>query len=207
MLGKFGFDKNKADTKIEELSGGEKARLLFCMMSYNAPHIMLLDEPTNHLDMDARAALIQALNGYDGCVILVSHDPHLVEAVADQLWLVKDGAVEDFNGDLDAYRELIIEQRKKERSGSKKEKNKDGKDSRGGKNKSKNKKNYSLEKAEQNLSRWSKEVQELENEMASEKAVMHSGFMNDLLDRYKIAQKEFETAEAAWLEEVEKESA
>jgi ATP-binding cassette, subfamily F, member 3 len=204
MLGKFGFDKNKADTKIDELSGGEKARLLFCMMSYNAPHIMLLDEPTNHLDMDARAALIQALNGYDGCVILVSHDPHLVEAVADQLWLVKDGAVEDFNGDLDAYRELIIEQRKKERSGSKKEKNKD---SRGGKNKSKNKKNYALEKAEQNLSRWSKEVQELENEMASDKATMHSGFMNDLLDRYKIAQKEFETAEAIWLETAEKESA
>jgi ATP-binding cassette subfamily F protein 3 len=208
MLGKFGFDKGKADTRIEELSGGEKARLLFCMMSYDAPHIMLLDEPTNHLDMDARAALIQALNGYDGCVILVSHDPHLVEAVADQLWLVKDGAVTDFNGNLEEYRELIIEQRRKERSGAKKEKNKDNNEGRGGKNnRSKNKRNYALEKAEQNLSRWSKEVQELENEMSSEKALMHSGFMNDLLDRYKVAQKEFEQAETTWLEESEKASA
>ncbi len=207
MLGKFGFDKGKADTRIEELSGGEKSRLLFCMMSYDAPHIMLLDEPTNHLDMDARSALIQALNSYEGCVILVSHDPHLVEAVVDQLWLVKDGGVENYTGNLDEYRDLVIEQRRKERSGTKKEKNKENKGNKGGKNKSKNKRNYILEKAEQSLSRWSKEVQELENEMASEKALMHSGFMNDLLDRYKIAQKEFEESETAWLEAQEKAAA
>ena len=93
LLGSFGFDKGKADTKVGELSGGEKARLLFCIMSRHAPQVMLLDEPTNHLDMDARAALIEALNNYEGCVILVSHDPHLVEAVATQLWIVKDGTV------------------------------------------------------------------------------------------------------------------
>ena len=122
MLGKFGFDKGKADTKIEELSGGEKARLLFCMMSYNAPHIMLLDEPTNHLDIDARAALIQALNNYEGCVILVSHDPHLLESVVDQLWLVKDAAVTNFAGDLEDYKALVVEQRRREKSGAKKEK-------------------------------------------------------------------------------------
>jgi ATP-binding cassette subfamily F protein 3 len=122
MLGRFGFDKAKADTRIEELSGGEKARLLFCLMSHDAPHVMLLDEPTNHLDIDARAALIQALNGYDGCVVLVSHDPHLVEAVADRLLLVKDGSVTAYNDDLEAYRELVIEQRRKERSQDKKKK-------------------------------------------------------------------------------------
>jgi len=77
---------------------------------------MLLDEPTNHLDIEARAALIQALNGYNGCVILVSHDPHLVEAVADQLLLVKDGTVAPYHNDLEAYRRLVIEQRQKERS-------------------------------------------------------------------------------------------
>lgn len=71
-IGKFGFDKHKADTRVAELSGGEKARLLFCLMSFNAPHIMLLDEPTNHLDIDAREALMQALNNYNGAVILVS---------------------------------------------------------------------------------------------------------------------------------------
>lgn len=194
MLGKFGFDKGKADTKIEELSGGEKARLLFCMMSYNAPHIMLLDEPTNHLDMDARAALIQALNGYDGCVILVSHDPHLVESVADQLWLVKDGVVEDFNGDLEAYRNLVVEQRRKERSGSKKEKSE-----KKNNKKSRNNNPNDAEKAEKKLTQWTNEVRELEIQMTSDKAVNHAAFMNDLLEKYSQAQKQVEIAEAEWL--------
>jgi ATP-binding cassette subfamily F protein 3 len=112
ILSRFGFDKRKADTKIGELSGGEKARLLFCLMSYDAPHIMLLDEPTNHLDIDARQALIQALNEYNGAVILVSHDPHLVECVADQLWLVDGGKCRPFKDDLEEYRKYVIRQRK-----------------------------------------------------------------------------------------------
>ena len=115
MLSRFGFDKHKADTKTGGLSGGEKARLLFCLMSYDAPHIMLLDEPTNHLDMDAREALMQALNNYSGAVILVSHDTHLVECVADQLWLVADGKCKPYDDDLDAYRKLVIRQRRLER--------------------------------------------------------------------------------------------
>jgi ATP-binding cassette subfamily F protein 3 len=115
LLGQFGFNKFKADTKVGELSGGEKARLLFCLMSFHAPHIMLLDEPTNHLDMDAREALIQALNNYTGAVILVSHDPHLVECVAEQLWLVADGQCKSFDDDLDAYRKQVIKQRRLER--------------------------------------------------------------------------------------------
>ena len=114
-LSGFGFDKHKADTKVGELSGGEKARLLFCLMSFDAPHIMLLDEPTNHLDIDAREALMQALNNYTGAIILVSHDPHLVECVADQLWLVADGTCKPFDDDLDAYRKLVIKQRRMER--------------------------------------------------------------------------------------------
>lgn len=120
-LGQFGFDKDKADTKVGELSGGEKARLLFCLMGYDAPHIMLLDEPTNHLDMDAREALMQALNNYTGAVILVSHDPHLVETVADRLWLVADGTCEPFEDDLEAYRNLVVQQRRREREGAKQE--------------------------------------------------------------------------------------
>ncbi len=200
LLGKFGFDKGKSDTKIEELSGGEKARLLFCMMSYDAPHIMLLDEPTNHLDMDARAALTQALNGYDGCVILVSHDPHLVEAVADQLWLVQDGSVVDFNGDLEAYRTLVVEQRRKERAGAKKEKSeKRNKKSRGRDN--------AAEKAERKLTQWTEEVRQLEIQMESEKALTHSDFMNDLLEKYQHAQKKMEEAETEWLQEQEKAAA
>ena len=120
-LGQFGFDKHKADTKVGELSGGEKARLLFCLMSLDAPHIMLLDEPTNHLDMDAREALMQALNNYNGAVILVSHDPHLVESVADRLWLVADGTCKPYEDDLEAYKALVVQQRRKERENVKKE--------------------------------------------------------------------------------------
>jgi ATP-binding cassette subfamily F protein 3 len=123
MLSRFGFDKRKADTKVGDISGGEKARLLFCLMSFEAPHIMLLDEPTNHLDIDAREALIQALNNYSGAIILVSHDPHLVECVADQLWLVADGTCKPYDDDLDAYRQLVIRQRRLEREKVKKEGN------------------------------------------------------------------------------------
>lgn len=115
MLSRFGFDKSKADTKVGGLSGGEKARLLFCLMSYDAPHIMLLDEPTNHLDIDAREALMQALNNYNGAIILVSHDTHLVECVADQLWLVADSKCKPYDDDLEAYRKLVVRQRKMER--------------------------------------------------------------------------------------------
>lgn len=119
-LFRFGFDKHKADTKVGELSGGEKARLLFCLMSCDAPHILLLDEPTNHLDMDAREALMQALNNYPGAVILVSHDPHLVSCVAEKLWLVADGKCVSFDGDIDDYKEFVIRQRREENGRNKK---------------------------------------------------------------------------------------
>ena len=111
-LGRFGFEQSKADTPIKNLSGGEKARLLFANMSRTAPHIMLLDEPTNHLDVDAREALVEALNTYDGAVVLVSHDPHLVELVCDRLWLVDDGKCKQFDGDLDDYKRQLMEARR-----------------------------------------------------------------------------------------------
>lgn len=119
VLGKFGFSKPLSDNTISSLSGGEKARLLFALMSHDAPHLLLLDEPTNHLDMDAREGLVNALNGFKGAVILVSHDPSMVERVADRLWLVADGTCHDFDGDLDAYRAHVIAQRRKERRAEK----------------------------------------------------------------------------------------
>ena len=100
-LGGFGFEQEKAETPVAALSGGEKARFLFAMMSVDAPHLMLLDEPTNHLDVDAREALVQALNDYEGAVVLVSHDPHLVDLVCDRLWLVGGGTCDPFDGDLE----------------------------------------------------------------------------------------------------------
>ncbi|HIP77748.1 MAG TPA: ABC transporter ATP-binding protein [Kiloniellaceae bacterium] len=116
QLGRFGFGVDRAEVKVGKLSGGEKARLLFALMSRDAPHVLILDEPTNHLDVDSRQALIQALGAFEGAVILVSHDPHLIELTADRLWLVAEGTVTAFDGDMDDYRKLLMEQRRQERS-------------------------------------------------------------------------------------------
>ena len=107
-LAAFGLGQEKAVTKIADLSGGEKARLLFAAMTYNAPGLLILDEPTNHLDIDGRDALISALNDYRGSVILITHDLHLTELIADTLWLVKDGTVKPYDGDLEDYRRLLL---------------------------------------------------------------------------------------------------
>ncbi|SCA57622.1 Uncharacterized ABC transporter ATP-binding protein YheS [Candidatus Terasakiella magnetica] len=115
QLGRFGFEGERADSKIEKLSGGEKARLLFALMSYEAPHIMFLDEPTNHLDVDSREALVQAINNYDGAVVIVSHDPHLLELTCDRLWIVEKGDCKAFDGDLNEYKRQLIESRKGEK--------------------------------------------------------------------------------------------
>ncbi|HUL09443.1 MAG TPA: ABC-F family ATP-binding cassette domain-containing protein [Candidatus Acidoferrum sp.] len=113
-LGRFGFQQDKALTKVSALSGGEKARLLFALMSRESPHVLLLDEPTNHLDIDSRQALVQAINSFEGTVVLVSHDPHLIELTADRLWLVAGGQVKSFEGDMDDYRKLLLEERRAE---------------------------------------------------------------------------------------------
>ncbi len=106
-LGRFGFSQERADTRIADLSGGEKARLLFALMTVHRPHLLLLDEPTNHLDIVSRQALIEALNAFAGAVVLVSHDPHLIELTADRLWLVDGGQAKPFDGDLDDYRTRV----------------------------------------------------------------------------------------------------
>ena len=104
QLARFGLDAARAETKVSELSGGEKGRLLLALATRDAPHLLILDEPTNHLDIDAKEALIRALADYTGAVLLITHDPHLVELVADRLWLVADGTATAFDGDMDDYR-------------------------------------------------------------------------------------------------------
>ena len=106
--GAIGFSGRAADTPVASLSGGEKARLLLGLATFDGPHLLILDEPTNHLDIDSRAALVEAINDYPGAVILVSHDRYLLEACADRLWLVADGTVAPFDGDLDDYRRLVL---------------------------------------------------------------------------------------------------
>jgi ATP-binding cassette, subfamily F, member 3 len=109
QLARFGLDADRAETPVTNLSGGEKARLLLSLATRDAPQLLILDEPTNHLDIDAREALVKALADFQGAVLLITHDPHLVELVADRLWLVADGTVRPFDGDLDDYRALLAE--------------------------------------------------------------------------------------------------
>ena len=120
-LGRFGFSGDKAFVKVKDLSGGERARLNFALITFDAPPMLILDEPTNHLDIDSREALAEAINEFSGAVILISHDWHLLELTADRLWLVANGRVQPFDGDLEDYRKLMLGQR----SGTQKKKEKD----------------------------------------------------------------------------------
>jgi ATP-binding cassette subfamily F protein 3 len=104
QLGRFGFSQERADVAVRNLSGGEKARLTLALITYDAPHVLVLDEPTNHLDIETREALIGAINAYPGVVVLISHDRHLLDLTADELWLVVGGTVRRYDGDLDSYR-------------------------------------------------------------------------------------------------------
>jgi ATP-binding cassette subfamily F protein 3 len=109
--GAIGFSGKAADTKVGKLSGGEKARLLLGLATFFGPNMIILDEPTNHLDIDSRAALAEAINEFPGAVIMVSHDRYLIESCADQLWIVADRTVTNYDGDLDEYRRLVLSSR------------------------------------------------------------------------------------------------
>ena len=122
-LASFGLGVKNAETPAGDLSGGEKARLLFSLIGFHKPHLLVLDEPANHLDIDSRAELIRSLNNYEGAVIVISHDRNLLEAVVDRLWLVDSGKVEPFEGSLDDYRVLQLEKTKADKKQKPKEEN------------------------------------------------------------------------------------
>ena len=207
-LGAFGFSRDLADNRISSLSGGEKARLLFAFMSFDAPHLLLLDEPTNHLDIDAREALVQALNNYEGAIVIVSHDPNMVERVADRLWVVKDGACQHFDGDLEDYRNFTIQSRREER----KEGKKDKKNKKKGKNKDKGRDADNISAAAalnpQAITKLEKEIAKLEADKTKlETQMAADGFYNKPLTETKAVQdkharvsNDLESAEAQWLE-------
>jgi ATP-binding cassette subfamily F protein 3 len=108
QLGRFGFSGNRATTDVGKLSGGERARLALALITRDAPHLLILDEPTNHLDVDAREALVQALNGYGGAVLIISHDRHMLEMTADRLVLVDGGTAKDFDGSIEDYIAFVL---------------------------------------------------------------------------------------------------
>ncbi|MDZ7588116.1 MAG: ABC-F family ATP-binding cassette domain-containing protein [Parasphingorhabdus sp.] len=126
QLGRFGFSGNRATTKVEKLSGGERARLALAIITRDAPHLLILDEPTNHLDVDAREALIQALNDYSGAVILISHDRHMVELTADRLILVDDGTASEYGGSMEDYIDFVLGRNQPKKDGNGKSAGKPG---------------------------------------------------------------------------------
>ena len=147
----MGFSGPAADTKVASLSGGEKARLLLGLAAFHGPHLLILDEPTNHLDIEARAALIEAVNDYPGALILISHDRHLLEACAERLWLVAGGTVKPYEGDLDQYRRQVLGGSERQRG---KDKNGDGT------------KKPAAGNVTKRIAQLEKEVQKLEEEIA-----------------------------------------
>jgi ATP-binding cassette, subfamily F, member 3 len=126
-VGAIGFSGKAGDTKVSSLSGGEKARLLLGLATFFGPNMIILDEPTNHLDIDSRAALAEAINDFPGAVIMVSHDRYLIEACADQLWVVADNTVTEYDGDLDDYRRAVLSARGMKTSGRDRSGNERGK--------------------------------------------------------------------------------
>jgi ATP-binding cassette subfamily F protein 3 len=206
-LGAFGFSKDLSDNKIATLSGGEKARLLFAFMSFDAPHLLLLDEPTNHLDIEAREALVRALNEYEGAVIMVSHDPAMVERVADRLWLVKDGAVVNFEGDLDDYRKMTLDNARAERRAEKSKKSDAAAPPAEEKAPEKAEKKGNpvvlkkrAEDAEKQIARLNAQKEKIEAEMADPAFFRDSSKAMEVQNNYRKILKEIETQEAVWLE-------
>jgi ATP-binding cassette subfamily F protein 3 len=116
FLGGFDFNGDMASTSIGHFSGGEKARLTLALIVRQRPNLLLLDEPTNHLDIEMREALTEALQDYDGALVVIAHDRHLLRATTDSLWIVADGKVAPFDGDLDDYRDWVLNARRRERN-------------------------------------------------------------------------------------------
>ena len=204
-LGHFGFGADKADTLVADLSGGEKARLLFAVMSLDKPHVLLLDEPTNHLDVDARESLVHALNDYQGAVILVSHDPHLIELVCDRLWLIEGGGCRSWEGDLSEYRSHLLGER---RTG--------GKGDAGAKTDGKNRKQARQERAKAraenaNQRKTAKEAEKRVEKLERRKAELEArladptvyegptGALMDLQVKLGDVKTSLATAEEAWM--------
>jgi ATP-binding cassette subfamily F protein 3 len=198
QLGRFGFQGQKATTQVGKLSGGERARLALALITRDAPHMLILDEPTNHLDVDAREALIQALNAYTGAVVIVSHDRHMIEMTADRLVLVDGGMAKEFDGSVDDYIALVLGGDAKPARGSKKQRRLPAE----ARNREKELRQRARA-AESDLTRLSEQLGAVDRAMA-DPAAAGTAFarlsMTELMKRRAELDAEVATAEAAWLE-------
>jgi ATP-binding cassette subfamily F protein 3 len=194
QLGRFGFSGPRANQRVDKLSGGERARLALALITRDAPHLLILDEPTNHLDVDAREALIQALNTYTGAVILISHDRHMVELTADRLVLVDGGTAREYAGSMDDYIDFILG-----RNQPKGDRGSKGKGQRGGNALADMRAAQSdLGKAEAAVARCTAEVEDLDQRIL---AISGQGGakMQALLTQRARAAEALAKAEEAWL--------
>jgi ATP-binding cassette subfamily F protein 3 len=201
QLGRFGFSGDKAVTEVRKLSGGERARLALALITREAPHLLILDEPTNHLDVDAREALVQALNEYSGAVVIVSHDRHMLELTADRLVLVDGGTAREFDVSMDDYTSFILS---KEGSGrqSKANKKEDRKAAAEAREKAKVLR-QALKTMEADVTRLTAERSALDAAMfdpSTAPAALSSLPMSVLMKRRADVAASLETAEAKWLE-------
>jgi ATP-binding cassette subfamily F protein 3 len=204
QLGRFGFSRDRANLKVGVMSGGEKTRLLLALATRNAPHLLLLDEPTNHLDMDARASLVDAINDFEGAVVLVSHDTHLVKMVADALWVVEKGTVKPFDGDIDEYQARLLKERggrppkaeKPADAGSKKDQRKAAADNRTSKAPLKK----AVDSAEKMLARLTDQLNGVLAKLADPAIYAGPGsVVADLQKEKARLEREVENAERRWL--------
>ena len=197
----FGLDGQKAITQIDKLSGGEKARLLFAKMTCDKPNLLILDEPTNHLDIEAREGLIEALNLYSGAVIFITHDLHLIETVADRLWLVQDGTCKVLNDDIETYRKIILDKDKTQPSTCDDIKTNVSAKERRQKNAERlvalKPVKDEIKKLEEKMELENKRIAEIENLFTKP---MSAAQMVDLQKELTILNKSVEMAENRWLE-------
>ena len=208
FLGGFAFHGDKTQDKVAGFSGGEKARLVLAMITWRKPNLLLLDEPTNHFDIEMREALALALQDYDGAVLLVAHDKNLMESVVDEFWLVNDGQVSPFNGDLSDYQKWLNENRwgasikeskenKQHSAQSKKEQKRLAAEKRQQKAPLTNR----LKKVDQLMAKLQQEQQELEAQLSDSDLYQDANKdkMNKLVSRSNTVKDELEVLEEEWL--------
>jgi ATP-binding cassette subfamily F protein 3 len=203
QLGRFGFSGDKALTEVQKLSGGERARLALALITREAPHLLILDEPTNHLDVDAREALVQALNDYSGAVVVVSHDRHMLELTADRLVLVDGGTAREFDGSLDDYTALVLAGAGTPAKAQPKSSRKDERRNAAAVREKNQALRQRAKQAEAEMTKLSAAKSAVERAMfdpAGAEASLSKLTMTELLKRRADLERQIEAAEAAWLE-------
>jgi ATP-binding cassette subfamily F protein 3 len=205
QLGRFGFAGHKAMTDVSKLSGGERARLALALITRDAPHLLILDEPTNHLDVDAREALVQALNDFKGAVILISHDRHMVELTADRLVLVDDGSAIDYPGSIEDYIDFVLGRNQPKTGGAAAVPKKDRKANAKLREQAKQAQ-HAVKEAEQAIASLQQQTSAIEHAMfdpASATADLAKLTMGELGRRRAAVAEDLEDTERRWLQACE----